>query len=51
MFLRAGHHCTQPLIRYLNIPGTLRASFAFYNTLEEIDVFVEALKKAILMLQ
>jgi cysteine desulfurase / selenocysteine lyase len=50
VFVRTGHHCTQPLMHYLGIPGTLRVSFAFYNTFEEIDVFVEALKNAISML-
>ncbi len=48
--IRSGHHCTQPICQYYGIPGTIRASFAFYNTLEEVDVFVEALKKAIRML-
>jgi cysteine desulfurase/selenocysteine lyase len=48
--VRTGHHCAQPLIDSLNIPGTVRASFAFYNTKEEIDVFVEALKRAVTML-
>ena len=48
--VRTGHHCTQPIMQYFNIPGTIRASFAFYNTKEEIDIFVEAVKKAQLML-
>jgi cysteine desulfurase / selenocysteine lyase len=48
--VRTGHHCTQPLMRYLNLPGTLRVSFSFYNTFEEIDIFVERLKKALGML-
>ena len=48
--VRTGHHCAQPIMNYFNIPGTIRASFAFYNTKEEIDIFVEALKKAQLML-
>jgi cysteine desulfurase/selenocysteine lyase len=48
--VRTGHHCTQPLMQYYNIPGTIRASFAVYNTKEEIDVFIEALKKSIRML-
>lgn len=48
--VRTGHHCAQPLIDSLNIPGTVRASFAFYNTKEEIDIFIEALKKAVAML-
>ncbi len=48
--VRTGHHCTQPIMDFLNIPGTVRASFAFYNTKEEIDIFVEALQKSIMML-
>jgi cysteine desulfurase/selenocysteine lyase len=48
--VRTGHHCAQPLIDSLDIPGTVRASFAFYNTKEEIDIFITALKKVVLML-
>jgi cysteine desulfurase/selenocysteine lyase len=48
--VRTGHHCTQPLMQHYNIPGTVRASFAVYNTKEEIDVFIEALKKSIRLL-
>lgn len=48
--VRTGHHCAQPIMIFYNIPGTVRASFAFYNTKEEIDVFIEALKKAVQML-
>lgn len=48
--VRTGHHCAQPLIDSLGIPGTVRASFAFYNTKEEIDVFVTALKRVVTML-
>lgn len=48
--VRTGHHCAQPLIESLEIPGTVRASFAFYNTKEEIDVFIEALKRVVIML-
>lgn len=48
--IRSGHHCTQPLWQFYNIPGNIRASFAFYNTFEEIDVFIEALKKSIRLL-
>ena len=48
--VRTGHHCAQPIMDYYKIPGTIRASFAFYNTKEEIDVFVKGLKRAILML-
>jgi len=49
--VRTGHHCAQPIMNYFDIPGTIRASFAFYNTKEEIDAMVEALKKAQMMLQ
>ena len=49
--VRTGHHCTQPLMDRYCIPGTVRASLAFYNTLEEIDVFVNALKRALKMLR
>jgi cysteine desulfurase / selenocysteine lyase len=48
--VRTGHHCAQPIMNYFNIPGTIRASFAFYNTKEEIDIFVEAVKRAKMML-
>jgi cysteine desulfurase/selenocysteine lyase len=48
--VRTGHHCAQPIMNFFNIPGTIRASFAFYNTKEEIDIFVEALIRAKLML-
>ena len=48
--VRTGHHCTQPLMQYFNVPGTIRASFSFYNTKAEIDVFISALEKAIKML-
>jgi cysteine desulfurase/selenocysteine lyase len=48
--VRTGHHCAQPIMDFYQIPGTLRASFAFYNTKEEIDALVEAVKKAKLML-
>jgi cysteine desulfurase/selenocysteine lyase len=43
--VRTGHHCTQPLMHYYNIPGTVRASFAFYNTFEEIDKLANGLKR------
>lgn len=49
--VRTGHHCTQPLMDFYKIPGTIRASFAFYNTKEEIDVFIEAVEKSISMLR
>lgn len=48
--VRTGHHCTQPIMDFFEIPGTIRASFAFYNTIEEINIFIDSLKKAILML-
>ena len=48
--VRTGHHCAQPIMDFYKIPGTIRASFAFYNTKEEIDIFVKGLKRAILML-
>lgn len=49
--VRTGHHCTQPLMDFFKIPGTVRASFAFYNTKQEIDTFVEALEKSLNMLK
>lgn len=49
--VRTGHHCAQPIMDFYNIPGTVRASFAFYNTKDEIDQFILALKKAIKMLR
>jgi cysteine desulfurase/selenocysteine lyase len=48
--VRTGHHCAQPIMDFLEIPGTIRASFAFYNTTEEIDLMVDAIKKAQTML-
>lgn len=48
--VRTGHHCAQPIMTYYNIPGTIRASFSFYNTKEEIDSLIEALTKAQMML-
>jgi cysteine desulfurase/selenocysteine lyase len=48
--VRTGHHCAQPIMDFFKIPGTIRASFAFYNTKEEIDIFVEGVKKAQMML-
>jgi cysteine desulfurase / selenocysteine lyase len=48
--VRTGHHCAQPLMEHFDIPGTVRASFAFYNTFDEIDHFVEAVKKTVAML-
>lgn len=48
--VRTGHHCTQPIMDFFNIAGTVRASFAVYNTLEEIDILAEGVKKAQRML-
>ena len=48
--VRTGHHCTQPLMDFFCIPGTIRASFSLYNTKAEIDLFIHALKKAISVL-
>lgn len=48
--VRTGHHCTQPIMDFFGIPGTIRASFSFYNTKEEIDILIEAVKKAKQML-
>ena len=48
--VRTGQHCTQPIMDRFNIPGTVRASFSFYNTISEIDLFVDAVKKASKML-
>jgi cysteine desulfurase/selenocysteine lyase len=49
--VRTGHHCTQPIMDYFQIPGTIRASFALYNTKEEVDALGEGIKKAIAMLK
>jgi cysteine desulfurase/selenocysteine lyase len=48
--IRTGHHCTQPLMNFYNIPGTARISFSFYNSLDEVKVFIKALKKVKSML-
>uniref|UniRef100_UPI0035C7F04C aminotransferase class V-fold PLP-dependent enzyme n=1 Tax=Pseudoalteromonas marina TaxID=267375 RepID=UPI0035C7F04C len=48
--IRAGHHCTQPLMTHLGINGTLRASFCFYNTYEDVDIFINSLKECIALL-
>ena len=48
--VRTGHHCAQPIMEFYKIPGTVRASFAFYNTKKEIDVFIKGLQKTIMML-
>lgn len=49
--VRTGHHCAQPLIEHLGIPGTVRASFAIYNTKEEVDIFIKGLQRAIKMFE
>ena len=49
--VRTGHHCAQPVMDFFQIPGTLRASFSFYNTKEEVDRLVEGVKKAKMMLE
>jgi len=48
--VRTGHHCTQPIMQFFNIPGTIRASFMFYNTKDDVDALVNAVKKAKMML-
>ncbi len=48
--VRTGHHCAQPIMDFYNIPGTIRVSFAIYNTFKEIDIFIQAIKKAQAML-
>ena len=48
--VRTGHHCTQPIMDYFDIPGTIRISFSFYNTIDEINILIDALKKASKML-
>src|SRR5690606_7358113 len=48
--VRTGHHCAQPIMDFYKIPGTVRASFASYNTLDEVDALVNAVKKAKVML-
>jgi len=49
--VRTGHHCAQPIMDFYKIPGTVRASFAFYNSFEEIDLFIAAVKRAKSMLE
>ena len=49
--VRTGHHCAEPVMTRFGIPGTVRASFALYNTLEEVEIFVNAVKKAAMMLR
>jgi cysteine desulfurase/selenocysteine lyase len=45
--IRAGHHCAQPVMKHFNVPATARASFAFYNTREEVDRLAAAVEKVI----
>jgi len=45
--VRAGHHCAQPVMQRFKVPATARASFAFYNTREEVDILVSAIEKVI----
>ncbi len=45
--VRAGHHCAQPVMQFFGVPATARASFAFYNTKEEVDVLVNSIQKVI----
>ncbi len=49
--VRTGHHCAEPVMTFFGIPGTVRASFAMYNTKEEIDIFIKAVEKAAIMLR
>lgn len=49
--VRTGHHCAQPVMTRFDVPGTVRASFAIYNTLEEVEIFVQAVEKAVKMLR
>lgn len=49
--VRTGHHCAQPIMDFYKVPGTIRASFAFYNTKEEIDLFIKALNRGLNMLR
>ena len=49
--VRTGHHCAEPVMTRFGIPGTVRASFAMYNTLDEVDAFVNAVRKAATMLR
>jgi cysteine desulfurase/selenocysteine lyase len=49
--VRTGHHCTEPVMDRFDLPGTVRASFMFYNTAEEVDVFIDALRRAIHLLK
>ena len=48
--VRTGHHCAQPLMERLGVTGTVRASFAVYNTREEVDAFISALRRVLAIL-
>ena len=50
MAVRTGHHCAEPLIDHLGVPGTVRVSFGLYNDKADVDAFIAALKKAQMML-
>jgi cysteine desulfurase/selenocysteine lyase len=49
--VRTGHHCTQPLMDFYDVPGTVRASFGVYNTLEEVDALASGVERAVRMLR
>ena len=49
--VRTGHHCAQPIMDYYKIPGTIRASFAFYNTKDDVDIFINGVQRAVAMLR
>lgn len=49
--VRTGHHCTEPVMDFFKIPGTIRASFLFYNSKEEIEVMIDGIRKAIVLLR
>lgn len=49
--VRTGHHCTEPLMDFFNIPGTVRASFGMYNTKEEVDILISGIRRALKMIQ
>ena len=49
--VRTGHHCTQPIMDHYDIPGTVRASFGAYNTLQEVDSLVQGVERALKMLR
>jgi len=49
--VRTGHHCTQPIMDYYKIPGTIRVSFSLYNTIADVDAFIKALNRAVNMLR